>query len=486
MTTKLLVAIANHGTKNDTYCKHLIDTYQAMAYDVDIVVLSNIDKDYGSDVEVAIGAPTKDPWSLPFAHRQLFIDRQDEYDLFLYTEDDTEVLPYHLDLFEEALEHLGDDVILGFIRRESDASGGTHYSTVHHVYHWQGDSVIEANGKVYARYTNEHSGCYVVSQAQLKRCIASGGYPVEPHARRYDLLVSAATDPYTTCGLTKVVCISDLRRYSLHHLPDAYIDRIGVEEADVDRQVAEVRRAYFAGDPWTRLFNPTTAFEMMDSNWDKSFYEPLRENLVEVIVEQCGSILSIGCDLGASERELSKRGVDVATVPMDSIIAEGLRGRGIETTSADLDSAIGEMGERTFDAILFNRSLAYFPDPVATLRATSALLGATGRVFVVFDNRERLANLKPSHRRHLRRLRREGFDGVGVHWTDRHTIGQWLRNAGFVPGDTWYVAPPKYVRLAHRTRGLIDRWLGETAITVATAPSESRSGHDTATRKAST
>ncbi len=57
----ILVAIANHGTKNMTYLNTLIQEYRSMALDVDIVVLSNVQKNLGSDIEVIVGLPTKAP-----------------------------------------------------------------------------------------------------------------------------------------------------------------------------------------------------------------------------------------------------------------------------------------------------------------------------------------------------------------------------------------------------------------------------------------
>lgn len=41
------------------------------------------------------------------------------------------------------------------------------------------------------------------------------------------MFCSAATEPYTLCGLEEVVRISEVERVSLHHLPDVYLGRIG-------------------------------------------------------------------------------------------------------------------------------------------------------------------------------------------------------------------------------------------------------------------
>ena len=69
---RVLVAIANYGFKNIEYLKRLIQEYQAMPCNTHITVLSNVPKELGPNVEVAVGLPTKDPWSLPFGHKKIF------------------------------------------------------------------------------------------------------------------------------------------------------------------------------------------------------------------------------------------------------------------------------------------------------------------------------------------------------------------------------------------------------------------------------
>ena len=75
---KTLVAIANFGKKNEKYLLRLLEEYRTMIrYKVDIVVLSNIPKILGPDIEVIVGLPTKDPWSLPLWSQDV-VCRSDE------------------------------------------------------------------------------------------------------------------------------------------------------------------------------------------------------------------------------------------------------------------------------------------------------------------------------------------------------------------------------------------------------------------------
>lgn len=199
---RLLVAIANHGTKNQRYLDRLLREYRSMTYDVHVVVLSDSAKDLGPDVEVKVGLPAKDPWSLPFGHKQLFVERQDDYDLFIYSEDDTLITQRNIEAFLAATAVLPPDRIAGFLRYEEDGQGQRYCSSMHSHYHWRPGSLRRYGGDSYAYYTNMHSAAFLLTQSQLKHCIASGGFAVGPHQGRYDLLCTAATDRSCPCNLS--------------------------------------------------------------------------------------------------------------------------------------------------------------------------------------------------------------------------------------------------------------------------------------------
>ena len=113
---KVLVAIANYGSKNQAYLERLVNEYKSMSYDIDIVVLSNIPKELSPDIEVRVGLPAKNPWSLPFRHKELFAERIDEYDLFIYSEDDTLIKQENIEAFVRVQEILSENEIAGFLR----------------------------------------------------------------------------------------------------------------------------------------------------------------------------------------------------------------------------------------------------------------------------------------------------------------------------------------------------------------------------------
>src|SRR5215472_3320091 len=181
---KILVAIANYGVKNDGYLSRVLSEYRSMSYQTDIVVLTNFEKDFGKDVEVVTRLPNKNPFSLPFGHKRIFAERKDAYDLFIYTEDDILITQRNIEAFLRVTRILPRQELAGFFRWEQYPSGRKYYPDAHLFYRWMPDSVKVIGGHTFARFTNDHSGCYALTRSQLAQAIASGGFLVPPHQHK--------------------------------------------------------------------------------------------------------------------------------------------------------------------------------------------------------------------------------------------------------------------------------------------------------------
>ena len=116
---RILVAIASYGTKNDHFLNRVIEEYRTFPHDVHIVVLSNQEKPLPPKVELKVGIPVSNPWSLPFAHKPIFAERKNDFDLFIYSEDDTPITLKNLDAFLRYTKCLPEDQIAGFLRYEA-------------------------------------------------------------------------------------------------------------------------------------------------------------------------------------------------------------------------------------------------------------------------------------------------------------------------------------------------------------------------------
>jgi glycosyltransferase involved in cell wall biosynthesis len=224
---KILVVIASHGSKNLLHLMQVIDSYSG----ADIVVTSNGPKLVGAHVKV-VEVQSKNPWALTFAHKTIFNRELHNYDLFIYAEDDILITPANIQAWKDISSHLRQDEVAGFFRYELDDEGKVFYPDAHDYYHWLLSSVEKRGPYTIAEYSNKHSGCYMLTQAQLRKVIASGNYLREAYrTARYGIPETAATDPYTVCGLRKVIPISHFDRFRVHHLPNLYV-KAGVGEDD--------------------------------------------------------------------------------------------------------------------------------------------------------------------------------------------------------------------------------------------------------------
>ena len=264
---RCLVAIASYGTGNLRYLKKIVTTYQRMPTDVRIAVFSEGPKDLETNVEVIVGLPKRNPHSLPFAHKRTFVENVDRYDLFIYTEDDIDVREQHIESFLRITAALEPDEIAGFIRYEIGQDGARYLPDVHGDFHWRLGSVGRREGYTIAEFTNEHAGFYILTQAQLRRAITSGGFLREPYKGRYGMLETGATDPYTSCGFRKVICISALEDFLVHHLPDRYAGRVGLSLKDFKTQIQTLIDVEAERHPKNVLCEFETKFE--NRRWSK-------------------------------------------------------------------------------------------------------------------------------------------------------------------------------------------------------------------------
>ncbi|HPF15843.1 MAG: methyltransferase domain-containing protein [Planctomycetes bacterium] len=468
---KILVAIANHGTKNRGYLDQLLAAYRAMPWDVHLVVLSDKPKtDLGDDVEVLVGAPSKDPWSLPFAHRPLFRDRVDDYDLFLYSEDDTLLTETNLRAWMEVQAQLPPHQVAGFLRNEYYPDGKLSYCGVHYHYHWDVHRIGRVGAEVWAHYTNEHSALYVLNQAQLRHCLASGGYTIEPHQGRYDMLVSAASDPYTRCGLERVICVTRLPEFLLRHLPNIYIGRIGVHEDDFQPQLDRVEQIAKGELAPQELFDPVVRLDVPREAWNKDYY-PRPEPLYREALQLDGaSVLSVGMGAGFLEADWIEAGAQVTGIPVDAVIGAMAARRGVRVLEADLERAIAQVGSDRFDAIVLHHTLEHLPNPTRWLERLTTLLAPSGHLVLWVAN-------QPGRKVRFR-VRKEAyplaahasFEEAHYHETNPKVVRHWVREAGLRPDRIRYQLRDKAARVAPYALGLLDPYLADSFLLTARRP----------------
>ena len=424
---RILVVIANYGTKNDQYLRRLLEEYQSMSHDVHCVVLTNVPKELGGCVEVVVETPKGDPWSFPFPHKRILAERSSDYDLFIYTEDDTLITQKNIDAFSRATEVLPENEIAGFVRSEKGPSGEIYISTAHGHFHWDPCSVVVRGPYVFAFFTNEHSACYLLTQRQLNRAIQSGGFLVGPHQERYDLLVTAATDPYTQCGFRKMICISQIEDFILPHLPSKYVGKLGLRDAEFFTQIQALKAIQDKTRPCTVLLKSET--KVWRASWSKSYYEPSDPEVLALVPEGTRTVLSYGCGWGAMESDLLTRGIRVTAIVLDSVIGACAEAKGIEVVYGDSETALASLAHKRFDCVLIPNVLHLVSDPARLLESLAKLLSDSGVVIATLPNLAQLPVIWTRVKQNPAFRDLGTFERSGLHLTSYRRIRRWFRKA---------------------------------------------------------
>ncbi len=470
---RILVTIANYGNKNDIYLSQLIQEYESMSFDVDLVVLSNIPKQLPSEVEVIVGLPNRNPWSLPFAHKQVFADRRNNYDLFIYSEDDILITENNLRAFLRVSTELHENEIAGFFRIEKDESGLINFPDVLSVFHWDGNSVRKRGDYILAHFTNEHAGCYVLSKDQLAAALTSGAFLVEPHEGKYDLACSAATDPYTQCGFIKLIPISHFDQFTVRHLSNRYIGfsiedigNFGVDETELQQQIDALLEINASNLRPNSLFE--TDLVNSEGVYSKNFYEPINKDVLSVTPKLLNNILSIGCGAGATEISLLRAGSRVVAIPLDSIVSRKAATQGVLLAYGDFIKARAQLATERFDCLLCMNVLQLTRDPIQVLTSFSELLLSGSIVIIQSRN---MASLQAIWSRRLRRKHvknQDNYEVSGMRFASIWSVTHWCRSAGLFVEKIIWTFPRRIEKIARFAPRFVKPFLASGFVILAT------------------
>ena len=427
---RLLVVAASHGEKNLPFLKRIIETYQSMAMEVDIQVVSDTPKELGGRVKVIVGVPAKNPWSLPFAHKAVLAENVERYDLFAYTEDDMGVSEGQIRAFLRAAAAMESDEIPGFLRYEIAPDGSRLLTDVHGAFHWKPGSVRRRRGYTIAEFTNEHAGFYLLTAGQLRRCIASGGFLKAPYEGCYPLPETAATDPYTCCGFRKVICISALEDFLIRHMSDLYVTRHGIKLSAFCNQIQTLFNIRDGRHPVSTL-GPTEP-KVLQRAFYKGYYEEPSVELLAMVPESAKTILSVGCGCGASEAQLKRRGAEVLALPLDSVIGAAAARHGINVIYGTLDECLKNLSGRRFDCVLITNLLHLQPNSGHVVERCSRVVREGGTLVISGPNFTRMSIVIKRYFGGGEFQKLKSFDGSGISVCGPWTLARRLRKAGFL------------------------------------------------------
>jgi hypothetical protein len=244
---KLLAVLVNYGDEQLNYLAKVVSGLKSFKYyDVTVIVQSNIALNIENIDKVNI-ITLEDYQLLPLTCRKVIWDNKDDYDIFLFGENDHLFLEHHIDKHLEYEKILPDNRITGLIQFEENEKG-RYYPGYHHHYDWKYNSVEIYNGLKFAHFSNTHQATFILSKRQLHEIGNAFNFnslvkdpslslidkvfnklrkvmrkPLK-YPNDYSVKCKVNTDIYDYGGMKKLICISEFEENLIHHLPNIYID----------------------------------------------------------------------------------------------------------------------------------------------------------------------------------------------------------------------------------------------------------------------
>lgn len=220
---KILAVLVNYSEEQLHYLEQVIKELKLFKkYDVSIIVNSNISLDIEGIDQVNV-IELENYQLLPLTCKQVIWDHKDDFDIFLFGENDHLFKEHHIDKYLEYTSILPENRIAGLIQYEENKSG-KYYPAYHAHYDWDYNSVEEYGGKKFAHFTNIHQATFIITKNQLHKIGKQYDFTQFFGPSHYSVKCKVNTDIYQFCGMKKMICISDFEDNLIHHLPNIYIN----------------------------------------------------------------------------------------------------------------------------------------------------------------------------------------------------------------------------------------------------------------------
>lgn len=221
---KLLVVLVNYGEDQLSFLQHVVNELKSFKkYHVTIFVNSNITLDRIKGIDYVNVIKLDDYQLLPLTCKQVIWNYKDEFDVFLFGENDHLFKEHHIDNYLYYTSILPKNKIAGLIQYEENELG-KYYPAYHAHYDWDMGSVEEYSGLKFAHFTNIHQATFILTQEQLHTIGKIHDFTQFFGNSHYSVKCKVNTDIYQFCGMKKLICISEFENNLIHHLPNIYIN----------------------------------------------------------------------------------------------------------------------------------------------------------------------------------------------------------------------------------------------------------------------
>lgn len=224
---KILTTIACYSGNDNQYIRTVVDELKQFS---DVVIFApeimNID---GVKTEIRSKSLGH---GLVFEPRQYIIDHLNEYDYFLYNEDDIFISGEALEFAIETNEKLIKKDIqynVGFLRYEMEGQKEEFVDLApYNSVNLEGNGVTDIikfitkfDNEYYFHAWNPHSGNFLMSRQQIELLYSNNKFPTKPEKNFGGILESGATG--FVGSIMKFSPIKDYRKLMVHHMSNKYI-----------------------------------------------------------------------------------------------------------------------------------------------------------------------------------------------------------------------------------------------------------------------
>lgn len=221
---KVLAVLVNYGEEQIHYLQQVVSGIRGFKnYDVTIFVNSNISLSNIKGIDHVNIIKLDDYQLLPLTCKQVIWNYKEDFDIFLFGENDHLFQEHHIDKYLEYTSILPSNRIAGLIQYEENHLG-KYYPAYHAHYDWDYNSVEEYGGKKFAHFNNIHQATFILTKEQLLKIGSMYDFTQFFGTSHYSVKCKVNTDIYQFCEMKKVICISEFEDNLIHHLPNLYIN----------------------------------------------------------------------------------------------------------------------------------------------------------------------------------------------------------------------------------------------------------------------
>ena len=219
----VLAVLVNYGTEQLQYLEQVVSELKSFKkYNVTVIVNSNIKLDIPG-IDYVNEICLNDYQLLPLTCKQVIWHYRDEFDIFLFGENDHLFKEHHIDKYLHYNSILPENRIAGLIQYEENETG-KYYPAYHAHYDWDYNGVEKYTGLKFAHFTNIHQATFILTKEQLLKIGQMYDFTQFFGPSHYSVKCKVNTDIYQFCGMKKMICISDFEDNLIHHLPNIYIN----------------------------------------------------------------------------------------------------------------------------------------------------------------------------------------------------------------------------------------------------------------------